>query len=230
LGLSDNLFTWLEFGISSIYDKKQVTSSVICAMMEKICQGGGMKRLLPLIPIILLMFLNSCGSINTGVISSQEWTAVWLTTTATFWTPTPPATLDPEENKIVEWLNEELLKTDPLEQTLDAKYQVLDASFPVAQGNSFPNFRIDLRCECTYASNCCTPERMFVVLIKAMVAPSDSIMDNVPDNVSDMKIVCYDHSVQINVIGARWSDVTSYLKRDINGYQLGSRVFHTTIP
>lgn len=192
-----------------------------------------MKRFLVVIPVFLLLVLNSCGDLNpTGVPDSMS-TAVVESLTATMWSPTPTETPDPPENKIVEWLNTELSKVDQpedeLEKTLDAHYLVTGVSFPFAPGSSAQIFRVDLRCECSSSSNCCVPERMFVVLMKAMKG-NDKIAKNVPSNVGIIKVLCFDHTVQNFVIGADWTKVKGYLDDNISGYELGAQVYRTTFP
>lgn len=103
-----------------------------------------MKRFLPFFPLIFLFFLNACGEL-TAEISPAEWTAVWRTNTASVWTPTITPTPDPDEKKIVDWLNEVLSQADELERTLDAKYYVLDVYFqPIhtARIGSFRSMRV----------------------------------------------------------------------------------------
>ena len=188
-----------------------------------------MKRFLLIVPIILLILLNACGNV-TSTVSPDVGTAVGQTQTATMWTPTITSTPDPNESKIVEWLNAELSTADPLEQTLDAKYQVVDVSFPIAPGSSSTVFRVDVRCECATYTQCCIPERTFVVTIGAMKKRAEKIMEQVPGGVSEMKVVCYDHLALVGVMSAWWSDIKGYLLDQINGYMLGSRVFRSAIP
>lgn len=188
-----------------------------------------MKRFLLLIPIFLLMLLNACGN-TTANISPAEGTAVGQTQTAVAWTPTTSPTPDPNEAKIVEWLNTELSSADPLEQTLDAKYQVVDASFPTAPNGLSTVFRVDVRCECVTNTQCCIPERTFVVIIGAMKNRADKIIEQVPGTVNEVKVVCNDHMTQLGVMSAWWSDLKGYLLDQINGYQLGSRVFRGFLP
>jgi len=192
-----------------------------------------MKRFLPILPIFFLLLLNSCDGSTPG-IPPDIGTAVAETQTALMWTPTLTASPDPPENKIVEWLNTELLKAeqpeDQLEQTLDARYLVTGVSFPYAPGSSSQIFRVDFRCECSTNTNCCVPERMFVVLIKAMRESKDKLVNNIPLNVGNIKVICYDHTVQNYVIGADWTIVKGYLKGNVTGYELGAQVFRTTYP
>ena len=188
-----------------------------------------MKRFSLIIPVFLFAFLIACGN-NPVEISPAQWTAVGQTQTATMWTPTITFTPDPSENKIVEWLNAELSGTDPLEQTLDAKYQAVDASFPIMPDGASTIFRVDIRCECATYSQCCIPERMFVVIMAAMKKRNDKIMEQIPGSVMQMKVVCYDHTTQVGVMAAWWSDVKGYLLDQINGYQFGSRVWRGNLP
>lgn len=191
-----------------------------------------MKRFLVVIPILLLLLINSCGEMP-GTISPQDGTAVGQTQTASVWTPTITPSPNPPENKIVEWFNAELTKADQpedeLEKTLDAHYLVTGVSFPFAPGSSAQIFRVDIRCECSSNSNCCVPERMFVVLMKAMKG-NDKIAKNVPSNVGVIKVLCYDHTTQNFVIGADWTQVKGYLDGDVSGYELGAQTRRTTYP
>ena len=187
-----------------------------------------MTRLLPFIPIIILLLFNSCTGADPG-IPVDVGTAVANTQTAVMWTPTLTPTLDPNEPKILEWVNAGL-PSDQLEITLDARYQAVDVFFSYPSGSSSPIFRIDIRCECATGSQCCVPERMFVVTMKAMKERSDKIIEQVPGNASQVKVVCFDHTNQIGVMAASWADVRDYLRETINGYQLGSRTYRSSLP
>ena len=188
-----------------------------------------MKRVLLAIPIGLFVFLNACGSMATGVPPVLG-TAVGATQTATVWTPTVTPTPDPNESKIVEWLNEELAGADSLEQILDASYQVQDVVFPHASGGSSIVFRVDIRCQCAVNTQCCVPERIFVATLTAMKNRSDKIVGQIPQNVSELKVVCFNNGMNIAVIAALWQDAKGYLLQEINGYQFGSRVYRSTVP
>jgi len=188
-----------------------------------------MKRFLPILPIFLLMLLNACGNTPAN-ISPAEGTAVAQTQTATMWTPTITPIPDPNESKIVEWLNDGLLSADALEQALDASYRVRDVSFPYMAGSTSTIFRVDIRCECATDVPCCIPERMFVVTMWSMKGRADKIIDQVPGSVGEVKVVCYDHMMFNGVMAAKWSDVMDYLLDRINGYQLGSRVYRSSLP
>ncbi len=185
-----------------------------------------MKRLLLALPLVLLLLLfNACnGYPVAGGISPPQGTAVGETQTAAAWTPTISPTPAPDQAKIVEWLNNELSNIDSLEQTLDAKYQVLDVSFPIESNGLAAMMRINIRCDCSTYSQCCYPERMFIATINSMKKHDDKIIEQVPQTVSEMRVYCFDHMTQIAVVSASWSDVKGYLQGQINGYQFGSRV------
>lgn len=187
-----------------------------------------MKRLLPFIPIFFLLLFNSCTGADPG-IPVDVGTAVANTQTAVMWTPTLTPTLDPNEPKILELVNAGL-PSDPLEITLDARYQAVDVFFTYLSGSSSPIFRIDIRCECATGSQCCVPERMFVVTMWAMKESPNKIIEQVPGNASQVKVVCFDHTNQIGVMAASWADVRDYLRDTINGYQLGSRTYRSSLP
>lgn len=188
-----------------------------------------MKRLLPIAPVFLFILLNACGN-TPAEISPAEGTAVAQTQTATMWTPTITHTPDPNESKIVEWLNEGLSGADPLEKILDASYQIQDVWFPITSSNSYTIFQVDIRCQCATNTQCCVPERMFVVTMYAMKNRADKIIEQVPGNINEIKVVCINNGSRIAVMAASWTDVKGYLLDQINGYQLGSRVYRSTIP
>lgn len=205
-------------------DNFQVTRSNNCAMIEKpLTQGGPMKRLLLVIPLILLLLINACANYPAGV-SPADGTAVGKTQTATVWTPTISPTPPPDQSKIVEWLNSELSDTDSLEQALVARYRIFDVSFPIGSNGLATIMRIDIRCECSTYGQCCFPEHMFVAVINSMKKREDKIIEQVPQTVGEMRVYCFDHMTQMTALSASWSDVKSYLKGQINGDQFGYRV------
>jgi hypothetical protein len=130
----------------------------------------------------------------------------------------------------VELLNTELAGADSLEQMLDASYQVQDVLFPFALSGSSAVFRVDIRCQCAVNTQCCVPERIFVATLLAMKNRADKIVEQVPGNVSELKVVCFSNGLNIAVMGTSWQDAKAYLQTEINGYQFGSRVYRSTIP
>jgi hypothetical protein len=191
-------------------------------------KGGPMKRLLPTVPLILFFLLNACGN-DPGGVAPAAGTAVGETQTASVWTPTVTSTPDPNESKIVDWLNAGLSDAEPLEKMIDAEYQVQDVWFSPSN-NSTLVFRVDIRCQCPINTQCCVPERIFIESIRAMKKKADKILEQVPGNVSELKVVCFNNGIRIAVVAALWSDAKGYLLDQLNGYQFGSRVYRSSIP
>lgn len=188
-----------------------------------------MKRFLPILPVFLFILLNACAT-EVSAVAPPVGTAVGQTQTAAIWTPTITPIPDPNEAKIVEWLNEGLSAVDPLEKTLDANYQTRDVIFPGSPSSAPTVFRVDVRCDCAFSTQCCVPERIFVSTVLAMKNRADKVVEQVPASVIELKVVCFQHEMQIAVLAASWLDVKGYLLDQINGFQLGSRVYRSTIP
>jgi hypothetical protein len=191
-----------------------------------------MKRLSFLILLLLLLIpLNACttGALF-GYVPPELGTAVGMTQTATVWTPTISPTPAPNQAKIVDWLNGELSGTSSLERTVDAKYQVVDANLIKAANDVAVILRVDIRCECATYDGCCTPERMFVKVMEAMQQKHDKIIEQVPESVSEIRVICYSHTTYFGAMAASWADTKSYLREEITGDQFGSRVFRSSIP
>ena len=91
-------------------------------------------------------------------------------------------------------------------------------------------FRVDIRCQCAVNTQCCVPERVFVATLLAMKNRADKIVEQVPTNVRELKVVCFNNGMNIAVMGALWQDARGYLLKELNGYQFGSRVYRSTIP
>jgi hypothetical protein len=199
-------------------------------MIKSPNQGGIVKKSLPFIPIVLLVFLHACSG-ATLAIPIEIGTAVANTQTATMWTPTLSPTPNYYIPAMIGWLNLDLSATlDPLEQTLDAKYLVTDISFPPILNSQSLTFRVDVQCECAANANCCVPERMFVVLVNSLRRNQSAILQHVPLGLSEMIVVCRDHQRPIGAMYAFWPDIQGYLLGYVNGYQLGPRVIRTVVP
>src|SRR5688572_14273990 len=87
--------------------------------------GGFMlKRFVPFLPVLLAI---ACAP---DLSDPNLQSAVLSSLTATMWTPVPPTltpTPEPNTSRIVEILNNALVGTDPLLETIDAKFIVIDA-------------------------------------------------------------------------------------------------------
>jgi hypothetical protein len=188
-----------------------------------------MKRLLLIVPVVFITLLNACGNVP-AAIPAEIGTALIQTQTATMWTVTVSPTVDPNEANIVEWLNAEFSDADSLERTLDAQYQAVDMFFPTSLNGSTLLFRVDVRCTCTRVTACCTPERIFVATLRAMKNRQEKIMQQMPGNLSEIKVVCFEGWNYIGAMSAGWSDARGYMLGELSGFQLGARVFRSTIP
>jgi hypothetical protein len=177
----------------------------------------------PILILLLtgLVWLAACGN----DLTPAQLTMAVQTLTAAAYTPTPTFTPDPDESAIVILLNRGLAETtDPLSQTIDARYQVVDASFPLGMDGKPNTFRVDVRCDCASATACCTLERTFVVVTAAMKVGAVKITRQVPNSVTSLQMVCFDHAAQTGMMVASWPDMVAYFTGGINGFQLGARV------
>jgi hypothetical protein len=182
------------------------------------------KRTILILLLTGLIWLAACGN----DLTPAQLTMAVQTLTAAAYTPTVTSTPDPDESAIVILLNRGLEQTtDPLSQTIDARYQVVDASFPLDMDGRQTTFRIDVRCEC---ASCCTLERTFVVVTAAMKAGADKIARQVPNTVTSMQVTCFDHATQTGMMVASWPDMVAYFTGGINGFQLGARVIRLVGP
>lgn len=174
-----------------------------------------------------LFWLSACAN----DLTTDQLTMAVKTLTAAVYTQTPTSTPDPDESVIVILLNRALAETtDPLSLTLDARYQVVDASFPAGMDGNPDTFRVDVRCECVSAGVCCTPERTFVVLTAAMKVVVQKVASQVPVSVVSLQVACFDRTVQGGMMIANWKDMIDYFTGSINGFQLGSRVIKLAGP
>ena len=186
-----------------------------------------MKRLTLSVLFFVFLMLAGCGD----DLSTAQFENAVKTLTATVLPPTFTATPDPDESVIVILLNRGLAETlDPLSQTVDARYQVLDASFPLGPDQQPVTFRIDVRCECVNGASCCTPERTFVILTGAMKPAIEKIARQVPASVIDVQVACFVGITQAGMMIVSWRDMVDYFSGAINGFQLGARTMKLAGP
>lgn len=183
-----------------------------------------LKRILPFLPLILIVACVpdiSDPNIQAAVINSL---------TATVWTPVPPSltpTPEPNTSKIVEILNGSMVGTDPLLETVDARFSVIDAQVILNDATQEAAIiRLHVDCEWIF-SNSCTPETTFVKLIQAFTANEKiigRIADQMPATVHTVEMLAFDHMKATGIIAITWSDLVDYAYGKINGNQLGSRI------
>jgi hypothetical protein len=182
------------------------------------------KQLVPFLPLILVLACApdiSDPNIQSAVISSL---------TATMWTPVPPSvtpTPEPNTSKIVEILNNIMVGTDPLLETVDAKFSVIDTQVLLNETTQEATIlRISVDCGWVY-SDSCTPEATFVKLIRAF-SVNEKVIQNignqVPATVHTVEVLAYDRMKPTGLIAITWNDLVDYSYGKINGNQLGSRI------
>ena len=189
-----------------------------------------MKRLLLFVPIAFLFFVNSCALADAqSGVPNDIGTAVANTQTAAVWTAAPTQTFNPNISIMVNWLNAELVSsTNALGSTMDAKYGVTGITF---KNHSPMTFRIDVNCICMNDADCCIPERTFVVILESLKRNPNSALTQVPVDVSQMMVVCFDKAnSQIGAISVSWQAVREYLQGYLTGYELGVQVTRTLAP
>jgi len=153
--------------------------------------------------------------------------AVIQTLTATAVTPTPTATPEPNTTGIVDILNNAVIGSDPLEETIDARFSVLDSRVILDQSTRQAlTLQIDVDCEWIFSDGC-TPEGSFVLLMHTFRANDrlfKKVCDDIPPTILSLHVVAFDRMVRKGMLAASWNDVTEYVAGGINGNQLGSRI------
>jgi len=184
-----------------------------------------LRRLLPFLLLILLM---AC-SPDLSDPAIQH--AVIQTLTATALTPTPSATPEPNTSGIVDILNNAVIGSDPLQETIDARFSVLDSQVLLDQSTKQAlTLQIDVDCEWIFSDGC-TPEGSFVVLMRALRANDrifKKICDDVPPTIRNLHVVTFDRMLRRGMLAASWHDVMEYVAGTINGNQFGARTVRIT--
>ena len=190
-----------------------------------------LKRLLPFLPLI---FLIAC--VPTGEITNSDQTAVVQTLTAKAWTPTPilpTATTEPNTGKIVEILNNAMTGVDPLADTIEARFSVVDAQIIYEPPTNLAGVLIiRIECEWVFTDNC-APETSFVALMHALTTNEKvfaKITDQIPSTIHTLQVVTLNHMTQKGMIIVPWADIVDYATGKINGSQLGSRITRVIVP
>jgi hypothetical protein len=189
------------------------------------------KRLLPFLPMVV--FIACAPDISSPDIQN----AVIQSLTATIWTPTPltpTATPEPNTGRIVDILNNAMQGADPLGETIDAKFSVIDAQIVLDDvTQQATTLRVHVECEWVF-SNSCTPEQTFVVLMRALTINEkvlEKISPQIPPTVHTLQMVAFDRMVQTGLVVSSWEDVMDYAIGRISGNQLGSRITRlVTVP
>lgn len=192
-----------------------------------------MKRFYIVIPLILLILLNACGS--PGMPPEG---GIYVTYTPTI---QPDAMYAYESSIIFSYLNNQIeskeftTEFDRLEHIIGANYQVVNVSFPLNPNNGTLLFHVETRCECNLNSGCCSPTRTFIVTLMAMDENpnqyvNDPIITMVPQPVNYLEVWTYDHMERNDEIYVPWTEVQRFLRGEIKGFELASQVRQTPSP
>jgi len=197
-----------------------------------------MRRFLVIIPIFLFVLLGACSNTRGGEIDPTIGAFVAQTQTATMWTPapiTPTPSVAPKQALIVKALNDEFQKqADPLEETLDAKFSIIDIGFDLS-GSPPATTTMQVHVECEWISRpSCTEARAFIVFARAFkgVKPGvrQKIIEQVPETVLIVQIRAFDHMNEIGIIEITWECLLSFANDEITGEQLAARTIRFQLP
>ncbi len=201
-----------------------------------------LKRILPFLPVLMLVYFAACtpepgipvtsgdSPTVTAFIKPSVQTAVIQTVTAAALTaaaPTPTPALDPQ--KLINTLNSAMVGIDPLGETIEAKFEVIDAEYLTdGQSKEIQTLRIHVECEWIFRDNC-TPEESFVNLMHAFAADKmiEKVSPMMPSTLKDIQVVTFNHMQQNGIIMVKWQDVVDYGTGKISGQQLGSHIIRS---
>jgi hypothetical protein len=181
-----------------------------------------MKRYLLIIPILLLVLLNACGS-GTEPNSATQTAILWTAT------PSPTPMYAPNAFAILQILNVEIERIELLddiswlEHMIGADYQVPNVLFQFDNGIATV-YQVNTHCECTDGDPCCSPERTFVVTMMVMKARQADIVPLVPGTVMSMEVWCYADDNRQAIMSAPWYDTKNFLEGRLTGAQFASQV------
>ena len=202
-----------------------------------------LKRILPCLPVLMLVYFAACtpepgipvsggdSPSVTAFIKPSVQTAVIQTVTSAALTaaaPTPTPALDPQ--KLINTLNSAMIGVDPLSETIEAKFMVIDIEYLTdGQSKEIQTLRIHVECEWIFRDNC-TPEESFVNLMHAFATDKmiETVRPMMPSTLKDIQVVTFNHMQQNGTIVASWQDVVDYGTGKISGQQLGSRITRLT--
>jgi hypothetical protein len=196
-----------------------------------------LKRFLVLALICLFIIILGTFRIPRGGLDPILIAYVEQTQTATLWTPapgTPSATPVPKQAFILNALNDALQQeADPLEETLDAKFSIIDIGFD-SNGNS-PTTVMEVHVECVWiTSSTCSEQRAFIAFANAFkgLKPGirKKIKDEIPVTIKTVQVRAFNHMTQIGIIGIDWQFLLDFADGNITGDQLAARAFQFPHP
>jgi hypothetical protein len=186
-----------------------------------------MKRFLPVIPVILLIFVNACiGHGTTSVTATPTWTPTLI------FLPTED-TLSPSIFSQLNMAIEGMVTSEPLnelEHIAGPSYQVI--SVDVLPTDRIPStLQISVRCECAENAQCCNTARTFaaaIVTLRNIYQSGNLNLDKTPyATLNILEVWCFDHANLTGVASVPWTSVVSFFQNDIDGFQLWASVTQT---
>jgi len=189
---------------------------------------------------LILVFVIALGACSVPTGSGLDPTLIAYveqTQTATMLpraSPTPSPSAVPKQAVIVNALNAELQKeADPLEETLDAKFSILDIVFASNENSLTTVMEVHVECEWIKRSSC-TEQRAFVVMANAFkkMKPGirKKIKDEIPATIKTVLVRAFDHMAQIGMIEIDWEYLWAFANGNITGDQLAARALQLPHP
>jgi hypothetical protein len=181
-----------------------------------------MKRsLVIIIPLLLLVLLNACDTDRLPPFSPTQWAAI---------AQTQQVMSRPESEKIMFWLNSVPYNDDKftaLEKEMIGYYDVTNVGFPKET-----YFEIFLNCKCDSGSDCCDPERMFLITLQKISRSQYQILAEVPETVLDFDVVCLNNNRPFAAVYAPWNMVKTFLTTTdiVTAKELKSNISVRNIP
>jgi hypothetical protein len=131
--------------------------------------------------------------------------------------PTPESitisTLTPELSNMVSAINTDLSAASPLGWIMVAQYYVIDVTFDAIPKKTDWTAQVHVGCVCMNSTNCCIPERTFVVVVESMRRNFGYVPLMAFDGVGEFRVICSDLKAkeEIGTVSAPWSEVKAYV-------------------
>jgi hypothetical protein len=141
-------------------------------------------------------------------------------------------TISPNLAYMVHLINSDLSSASTLERTIDSQYYLTNASILNIPSKTNRIALLNVNCICMNATNCCSAERSFTVIVEAMKRNFTRIPLQEFDNVGDFIVASSNdtNKKSLGAVSASWQVMHSYFKSEISDYQLGIHVIETAAP
>lgn len=183
------------------------------------------EKIVPFIPIILLLMLYACVSSDDSSDPALPTQTGVMVTTASTLTSTPdfvsPAIYS-QLNRRIE-MAEPVAKYSQLEHIQGATYQVTGVQVvPIDSVSAI--LRVSARCECAENGPCCNASHTFIVTLIAMEESKEEWIGSVPGSVTVLEVWCFDHNNLTQTISLPWGDVIRFFDGSLDGFWLAARI------